>query len=62
MVDYTSKPASGGSLWLFILAGGIVLILLYALLAGGGPTTVDPAMLSEQAPAGAEATTAAPSE
>lgn len=55
MVDHTTKSTSGGSLWLFILAGGIMLILLYALFAGGGPKTVDPAMLlSEPAATGAE--------
>ena len=63
MVDYTSKPPSGGSLWLFILAGGIVLILLYGVLAGGGPSTVEPATLSEQAPSnGAETGAAVPNE
>ncbi len=46
MVDYTSKSTSSGSLWLYILAGGIVVIFLYALFAGGGPTTVDPSTLS----------------
>ena len=54
MVDYTSKTTSGSSLWLYILAGGIVLVLLYALFAGGGSTEFDPATLSEPAATGAE--------
>jgi len=54
MVDYTSKTSAGFSPWLYILAGGIVLILLYAIFAGGGPNTVDPASITAPAESGAE--------
>ena len=55
MVDYTTKDAgrSGGSgIGLYLAAGAIVVVLLYALFAGGGvPSTVDPEALGETAPA-----------
>lgn len=50
MVDYTTKTSSGSSIGLYLAAGVIVLVLLYALFAGGSGTTVsDPAALLEPA-------------
>ena len=55
MVDYTTKDAgrsSGSGIGLYLAAGAIVVVLLYALFAGGGaPSTIDPASLGETAPA-----------
>lgn len=48
MVDYTTGKTSGSGIGLYLAAGVIVLVLLYALFAGGsGPATLDPATLSE---------------
>lgn len=47
MVDYSkssSSTSSGGGIGIFVAAGIVVLVLLYALFAGGSvETTADPA-------------------
>ncbi|MEY1555095.1 hypothetical protein AB3Y40_05620 [Yoonia sp. R2331] len=48
MVDYTTGKTGGSGIGLYLAAGVVVLVLLYALFAGGGSTTtLDPATLSE---------------
>ena len=57
MVDYTTKDTSTGSLGLWIAAGVVVLVILYALFAGGGGAVdpADPAALGTAPDAGAAA-------
>lgn len=52
MVDYTKDTGTGGGIGIYLAAGLVVLVLLYALFAGGGTsTTTDPAAIgTETAP------------
>jgi len=59
MVDYTKDTGTGGGFGIYFAAGLVVLVLLYALFAGGGSsTTIDPAAVqpvaTEPAATGAE--------
>lgn len=51
MVDYTtSKTASGGSIAFIAIGALVVLVMLYALFAGGEvSTTAEPVAISEEA-------------
>ena len=52
MVDYTTKETSGSAIGLYIAAGAVVLILLWAIFAGGGTTTtLDPSAVGTSEPA-----------
>lgn len=56
MVDYSKDSGTRGGIGLYLVAGLVVLVLLYALFAGGGATTTgDPTLVipeaSEAAPA-----------
>lgn len=47
MVDYTQRESSGFGVGIYLAVGAIILVLLYALFAGGGSgTTTDPAALT----------------
>lgn len=39
MVDYTSSRSSSRGIWIFVAAAVVVLLLLYALFAGGNVGT-----------------------
>ena len=55
MVDYTTKPSGGGAVGLYIAAGAVVLVLLWAIFAGGGGTpTIDPSVTGATEPAAVE--------
>lgn len=59
MVDYTKDTGTGGGVGIYLAAGLVVLVLLYALFAGGGTSTSsDPALVvpdaTETAPAVAD--------
>jgi len=60
MVDYTKDTGTNRGIGIYLAAGLVVLVLLYALFAGGGTATVgDPALIapdaSEAAPVAEEA-------
>ena len=48
MVDFTDKYEAerGGSAGIYIAAAFVVAVLLFALFAGGGGTSTDPALLA----------------
>ena len=46
MVDYTTKQSEGSNVALYLVAAAVVAILLFALFASGGETTLDPAALA----------------
>ena len=59
MVDYTKDTGTNRGIGIYLAAGLVVLVLLYALFAGGGTSTVgDPTLVapeaSEAAPAAEE--------
>lgn len=61
MVDYTKDTGTGRGIGLYIAGGLVVLVLLYALFAGGGaPTTLDADGLA--APEATQTTPAVPDE
>ncbi len=61
MVDYTTKETGGSGVALYLIAGIIVLVLLYAIFAGGGGTTAgDPASLLDEPAAAPVADDVAP--
>lgn len=51
MVDYTTKQSGGSAVGLYIAAGAVVLILLWAIFAGsGGTPTIDPGAVGTAEP------------
>lgn len=56
MVDYTTKDSGGSGIGLYLAAGAILVVLLYAIFAGGSPAEVDPATLTAPADGGAAIT------
>ncbi len=54
MVDYTKDPSTNRGIGIYLAAGGVVLILLYALFAGGNtsaPEGIQAAPVAEESPA-----------
>ena len=56
MVDYTTKDSGGSGIGVYIAVGAVLVVLLYAIFAGGGPAEVDPAALAAPADGGAAVT------
>ena len=65
MVDYTSSRTGSSGIWIFVAAAVVVLLLLYALFAGGNvavSTNPDTAPIVEDVAPAAPAEPAVPTQ